>query len=217
MLKKICFPLALCVSTFSSAQLVSLNQDELLNTVGQGGADLSWTLSLNHKYANDMSLKNISELSNGEVTTVNYQYACSNDVLCRFAFSPNNHRDENGQKWLVFKQIQGTIQIDRFSLEGTTIINKDKNPQTAMLLKFYDEHPLKIRNLGFASLAVESGDEGYLNNTLYTTYNNGSQVPSFDQGQEQGFMGLNVHGNLHLSGDIKIFSYNCSGAATSRC
>ena len=56
MLKKICFPLALCVSTFSSAQLVSLNQDELLNTVGQGGADLSWTLSLNHKYANDMRL-----------------------------------------------------------------------------------------------------------------------------------------------------------------
>ena len=42
-------------------------------------------------------------------------------------------------------------------------------------------------------------------------------VPTFDNGAEKGFMGLNMHGNLHMSGDLKIFSYNCSGAIGARC
>ena len=77
---------------------------------------------------------------------------------------------------------------------------------------------LKIRNLGFSSLAVESNaEEGYLNKSTYTTYDNNKVVPAFDQGAETGFMGVNVHGNLHMSGNLKIFSYNCSGTAGSRC
>ena len=39
----------------ASANLVSLNYQELTETTGQGGADLSWTLSLNHEYATDRS------------------------------------------------------------------------------------------------------------------------------------------------------------------
>ena len=62
-----------------------------------------------------------------------------------------------------------------------------------------------------------NGEEGYLNKNTYTTYNNGNAVPNFDQGAETGFMGVNVHGNLHMSGNLKIFSYNCAGTTTSRC
>ncbi len=225
MLNKISIAMVLLLSGTVHAELMNLDNAQLLDVTGQGGVDLSWTLSLNHQYANDMSKKQISDLTlinAGNPSGAYYQYDCVANVLCRFAFSPNNHVEKVGnidnKKWLVFKQIQGTIQIDKFSLDGSTIINKDGNPQTAMNLTFYDNKPLKIRNLGFSSLAVESNaEEGYLNKSTYTTYDNNKVVPAFDQGAETGFMGVNVHGNLHMSGNLKIFSYNCSGIAGSRC
>ncbi|CAM4074518.1 hypothetical protein [Acinetobacter pragensis] len=225
MKRSLLMPLVLS-SQLCSAGLIGLNSDELVNVTGKGGADLSWTLSLNQQYATDMSLKNISKLNgtdkNGRaIVTEAYYKMQSTDCplleLCRLAISPNNHVENGQKKWLVFKQFQGTLQIEKFSLEGTTILNKDGNPQTAMLLKFYDNYPLKIRNLGFSSLSVESGDTGYLTTTKYSTYDSGKVVPSFDNGQEQGFMGLNMHGNLHMDGNLKIFSYNCSGGTGSRC
>ncbi len=53
----------LMVASFSvnAGPGVGLDNTELVDVVGQGGADLSWTLSLNHQYANDLSLKNISK------------------------------------------------------------------------------------------------------------------------------------------------------------
>jgi hypothetical protein len=174
-----------------------------------------------------MSLNTISRTNgvdaNGRaiVTEAYYQMRANQDCalleLCRIAISPNNHKENGQRKWLVFKQFQGTMQIDKFSLEGTTILNKEGKPQTAMMLKFFDDKPLKIRNLGFSSLSVESGENGYFNTSTYNNYGTSKTVPTFDKGQEQGFMGLNVHGNLHLDGNLKIFSYNCSGTAGSRC
>ncbi|CAB1216200.1 hypothetical protein [Acinetobacter bouvetii] len=222
MLRKLMTSVLLLSSGFTQAGLSNLNNDDMQSVVGQGGADLNWTLSLNHKYANDMSLNAISTVdSSGVTTAANYGYACTNNVLCRLAIAPNNHADSSGnKKWLVFKQIQGTLQIDKFSLDGSTILNKDSLPQTAMKLSFYDDKPLKIRNLGFSSLAVETdktGEAGYLDATTYAKFNSTQDVPAFDKGAETGFMGLNMHGNLHMSGNLKIFSYNCAGTATSRC
>lgn len=225
-MKKAFFMTLILSSQAASAGLVGLNSDELVEVTGKGGADLSLTMSLNHQYATDMSLKNISKLNgvdkNGVAIVSEAYYRmqatdCPLLELCRLAISPNNHVENGSKKWLVFKQIQGTLQIDKFSLEGTTILNKDGNSQTAMLLKFYDNNPLKIRNLGFSSLSVESGDTGYLDTAKYSTYDSGKAVPSFDNGKEKGFMGLNMHGNLHLDGNLKIFSYSCSGASGSRC
>lgn len=214
-----------------SANLVALEQDEMTKAIGQGAAELSWTLSLNHQYANNLDLANISTIENGQVTEAFYDYQCLDSRLCRIAIAANNHKDsQDNQKWLVFKQIQGTLQIDKFTLEGTTIINQFDKPQTALKITFEDENPLKIRNLGFASLAVETGatnsQEGFTNYKTYSTFtvkdaaneDKVLNVPSFDKGQEQGFMGLNVHGNLHMNGSLKIFSYNCAGAsAGGRC
>lgn len=241
MLKKMTLATLMCVSLSSYANLVNLNQQEMKEVVGQGGADLSWTFSLNHRYATNPNLKNIHGIENG-IATVYYDFdanSCgTNNLFCRLAISPNNHVDEDdNKKWLVFKDIQGTLQIDRFSIDGATIINYRNIPQAAMQVTFYDESPLKIRNLGFSTLAVETGttdeadnkEEGYLNVDKYDTYVekitdiNGNittaekAVPQFDLGQEKGFMGLNVHGNMHISGKLKIFSYNCSGGAQSRC
>ena len=212
----------------SYATLVELDAQEMMAYTGQGAAHLNWTLSLNHAYANNLELTDISRVVNGETAEAYYNYVCSNDTLCRFALAANNHVDAAGnKKWLVFKEFQGTLQIDKFTLEGVTIKNQHNKPQTALQIRFEDENPLKIRNLGFASLAVETGaggKEGYENTPRYDTFKlmrNGQEetvsVPGFDKGQEQGFMGLNIHGNLHMDGALQIFSFNCTGAAGSRC
>ena len=236
---KTLFAGAMCFTSFMSyAGLEALDQNQMTNTVGQGGADLSWTLSLNHVYATDLSKNNISNVAaNGSVLEAFYVLdpaACGEKRLfCRLAIAPNNHVDAAGnKKWLVFKGIQGTVQIDKFSVDGTTVINAQEKPQTAMQITFYDHYPLKIRNLGFNTASIETGTggaEGYANSSTYETYNrkvinsNGditseiTNVGNFDKGAEKGFLGLNMHGNLHMNGNLKIFSYNCSGTAGSRC
>ncbi|KGT48369.1 MULTISPECIES: hypothetical protein [Acinetobacter] len=240
MLKSILLGTLCLTSAMSYAGLETLDSAEMTKIAGQGGAELSWTLSLNHLYATDLSKQKISEVDSlGNVERAFYVLdpeACgANKVFCRLAFAPNNHLDDEGnKKWLVFKGIQGTLQIDKFSIDGTTIINAASKPQTAMQIRFEDAYPLKIRNLGFNTVSIETGTgegelEGYANTPTYQTYNqkvidaNGNitttsvEVPSFDKGTEKGFLGLNIHGNLHLDGTLKIFSYNCSGAAGSRC
>lgn len=225
-------------ATMTHAALEQLNATELTDVSGQGGADLNWTLSLNHVYATDLSKESISRLdATGNVLEAFYVLdpaACGvTKQFCRLAIAPNNHVDaNNNKKWLVFKGLQGTLQIDKFSIDGTTIINATDQPQTAMQITFYDNNPLKIRNLGFSTVSIETGEngtEGYENTPKYETYNqkvideNGditttlTSVPSFDKDTEKGFLGLNMHGNLHMNGNLKIFSYNCSGAAGSRC
>ena len=230
-LNLVCSISMLAFIPIANAQLVGMDNHEMTDVSGQGGADLSWTLSLNHRYAKDLSLKNISVFdATGKATEAFYTYSCTDNVFCRLAIAPNNHKDAAGnKKWLVFKGIQGTLQIDQFSLDGSTIINRDGNPQTALQISFFDDKPLKIRNLGFNTLAVETGDagvEGYANNMIYSTYTEkksdgtivaGLDVPTFDKNTEKGFMGLNMHGNLHMSGNLKIFSFNCTGAGTARC
>lgn len=244
MLKKMTLTVLLFTSLTVHAGLKTLDTDELTQINGQGGVDLSWTLSLNHEYATDLTKNTISTLVDGKPTAVFYKLdnaACgTGNLLCRLAIAPNNHVDDAGnKKWLVFKGIQGTIQIDKFSIDGTTILNHKNEPQTAMQISFYDENPLKIRNWGFNTVAIETGKvnsidadgkktfiEGYTNNTVYEKYDETKSdgsivtdlvVPQFDKGMEKGFMGLNVHGNMHMTGNLKIFSYNCGGEAGSRC
>lgn len=236
MLKQSYTAFLLLVSGILHAELAILNVEEMQAVQGQGGAELNWTLSLNHTYANDLKLKNFFDKD--DAGNIGYSYSCTNDVQCRFAFSPNNHKEGDNQKWLVFKKIQGTIAIDKFSIAGSTIINKNDDPQTALQITFEDAHPIKLRNVGFENLSVETdGFEdsngnnitGYLNDSKYENYNaytiddgvlkdnKDTPVPAFDNGTETGFMGLNVHGNLHMSGNLKIFGFNCTGNANARC
>lgn len=233
-----------CIFCLSSvmvhAGLQALDSTEMNQVSGQGGADLNWTLSLNHVYATDLSKNDISRLdASSNVLEAFYVLdpaACGTTrQFCRLAIAPNNHVDANGnKKWLVFKGIQGTLQIDKFSVDGDTIINAAGKPQTALKITFYDDKPLKIRNLGFNTVSIETGTglgalEGYANTPTYQTYKqkiidadgnittSTTDVGSFDKGAEKGFLGVNMHGNMHMSGNLKIFSYNCSGETGSRC
>lgn len=78
LMKLFFYPVLIVFSSLVHADLVGLDSTELTDVTGQGGADLSWTLSLNHKYANDMSLQDISDKSKAfsALTTsdVNYVY-----------------------------------------------------------------------------------------------------------------------------------------------
>ena len=214
----------LLLATSVQAGLVGLDNEQLGEINGQGGADLSWTLSLNHKATTGTMLPR--------------EYECANSVYCRLAISPNNRKDAAGNMyWLVFKQLQGTLQLDKFQLDGVPVsVGAPSAPvnRTALQLTFgigkdsagneaYFQ-PLKIRNFGYAALQIEKdanggGDaatKGYLNNSIYPSVSS-SFTSAFDAGKETGFTGLNMHGNLALAGTLKVFGCSGNTSGASRC
>ena len=206
----------LCCTTWSHAALEALDNQAMTDVTGQGGADISLQLSLNHD--------------------TNAGFVCANNRLeyCRIGLSINNryadgsYRDSTGQardkagasidnvgrkQWLVFKGIQGTINIQKIGLDGAdlTYLN-DTGTSTitkpAIQFSFDDSKPILFRNVGYQSLAIETdnvanegagNDPGYL---VTGTYGG----TGFDAGREVGFTGLNINGNLAIAGTIKVFS-----------
>lgn len=201
--------------------------DEVLQTVeGQAGADLSLKLSINQK------------LSDGKYVFDNGTGAVCADVqFCRLAISVNNrYIDSNGQPsstdghklWLVFKGIQGTINIQKLGLDGMDLTYKSdggaEKIKAAMQLSFDATKPIEIRNFGFNALAfgqdkftttggVEAGstnpsDYGYLQVTRYDATN--APTSAYDHGRETGFMGLQMNGNLAVQGKVMMFGCDAS-------
>lgn len=210
------------LSNTSHAGLEQMDNQALQQVTGQGGADISLQLRLNH----DNSAN----------------FVCANNELeyCRLALSINNryadgsYKDSSGvvrnsaggiianvgrKQWLVFKGIQGTINIQEIKLDGTDLTyNGIVKP--AIQLSFNPLKPIQFRNVGFQSLAIETdtvANEGAGNAPGYLakgsggtgtgTYVNGKYTTAgFDNGREVGFTGLNIHGNLSVAGTLKIFS-----------
>jgi len=216
-MKKLTLILAfLVLSNTSHAALEQLDNQALQDVAGQGGADISLELRLNHN--------------------TSAGFVCANNELeyCRIAFAINNryadgsYRDSTGQardkdgvsianvglkQWLVFKGVQGTINIQKIGLDGAdlTYLN-DTGTSTitkpAIQFSFDDSKPILFRNVGYQSLAIETdnvanegagNDPGYL---VTGTYGG----TGFDAGREVGFTGLNINGNLAIAGTIKVFS-----------
>lgn len=206
--------------------LEALNDDALQNIEGQAGADLSLKLSINQKLENG---KYVFDNGTGAV--------CADVQFCRLAVSVNNrYIDSNGQAsstdgyklWLVFKGIQGTINIQKLGLDGMDLSYKDDGGadkiKAAMQLSFDAAKPIEIRNFGFNALAfgqdkflttagVEAGsananDYGYLQVTRYDATNAPSSA--YDHGRETGFMGVQMNGNLSLQGKVMMFGCDAS-------
>ncbi len=215
-MRKIILSLSLCLFSavaVAESNLKELSNDELGQVQGQGGADLSLTLSINQAPTTDGSLPNTYQCTNGK------------DQYCRFAFAANNRNVISGgtttlqQYWLVAKKFQGTLAIAKFQLDGTTVTTGSNTYHSAVQLTFLDQYPIQIRNFGFQALSLEadsatngtvsSAQKGYLNTTVPSTYT------GFDAGSEKGFMGLNINGNLAGTASLKMFS--CNPSATARC
>lgn len=213
----------LSFATSANAALEPLNNSDLQQVDGQAGADISLELRLN-------------QTSAGVFDTT----GCADLKFCRLGLSVNNRYDDgtqdtydvNGNRvasatgkklWLVFKGIQGTINIQQMALDGADL-KYGNITKPAIQLGFNPLKPIQIRNLGFSAISIETdggtnetGTPGYLatgsGGTGAGAYSAGKYTNTtnqFDFGRETGFTGLNINGNLSVAGTIKIFS--CDGS-----
>ena len=201
-MKNIMILLFVLSSTVVHADLEAMDNQALQTITGQAGADLSLKLSLNHS-----ALSN-TQLADGTKPI----FECSNLAYCHLAISPNKRfaqKDANGnwtvaasdptlsnpghKLWLVFKGIQGTMNIQKLGLDGVDLQYINKSGQSiikpAIQLTMSADKPLQIRNLGFNALSIEQdnfasyydqngaliegssptpSDYGYLKASLYT-------------------------------------------------
>ncbi len=231
MKKNILFSALLLVFGTAHAELQTLDNQQLQQVEGQAGATINWTLSLN-------------QTSPGVFDTT----TCSDLRFCRFAVSSNNRYDDgsyvsndgtihkkNGdvttatgrKQWLVFKGLQGTIQIQNMDISGddlkyTADNGTDEKIKAALKVSFKKEYPILIRNLGFSALSIETDTvanegagnvSGYFNADKYgATAGPDIKVTTsvYDQGKETGFTGITMNGNLALQGNLKVFSCDAS-------
>lgn len=212
----------LSLATSVNAALEPLNNSDLQQVDGQAGADISLELRLNQTTAGVFDATGCADLK-----------------FCRLGISVNNRYDDgtqdtyvNGSRvasstgkklWLVFKGIQGTINIQQMALDGADL-KYGNITKPAIQLGFNPLKPIQIRNLGFSALSIETDDQaneggtpGYLamktGGTGANAYNSGKYTDAtnqFDLGRETGFTGLNINGNLSVAGTIKIFSCDSS-------
>lgn len=233
-MKKI-FLLISLLGTVAMAQagLIALDNQALGEVQGQAGADLSLKLALNQTAAGQFD-----------------NNLCRDRAFCHIALSLNNRYvqqqsgdsslswskpDSNsGRKlWLVFKGVQGSLNIQKLGLDGVDLRyqNKQNNEilKPSMQLSFTAAMPIQIRNFGFDALSIEqdsfqsssvdagssanAADHGYLKASTYSSaaadMRNGNSS-QFDQNKEVGFTGMKMHGNLALNGKVMVFS--CDGS-----
>ena len=231
MKRSILFSSLLVLFGTAHAELQTLDNQQLQQVEGQAGATINWTLSLN-------------QTSPGVFDTT----TCSDLRFCRFAVSSNNRYDDgsyvsndgtihkkNGdvttatgrKQWLVFKGLQGTIQIQNMDISGddlkyTADNGTDEKIKAALKVSFKKEYPILIRNLGFSALSIETDTvanegagnvSGYFNADKYgATAGPDIKVTNsvYDQGRETGFTGITMNGNLALQGNLKVFSCDAS-------
>ena len=155
MKRSILFSSLLVLFGTAHAELQTLDNQQLQQVEGQAGATINWTLSLN-------------QTSPGVFDTT----TCSDLRFCRLGLSLNNRYDDgsyvsndgtihkkNGdvttatgrKQWLVFKGLQGTIQIQNMDISGddlkyTADNGTDEKIKAALKVSFKKEYPILIRN-----------------------------------------------------------------------
>lgn len=187
----------------------------------QGGAEISWLLQLNQSPYLDAFKNNAPAF---QCDNNNYEYCrLGIQIANRSVDGAGNHvYDDNvdaRKQWLVFKKIQGTINLQHLKLTGTDLdIDTDKKP--AIHLEYDPTRPILFRNVGYEALAIEqdngpdagpggSDTPGFL--LPVTTYDPTNAPGSvFDHGREQGFTGLNINTNLVVNGSLNMFSCDAS-------
>ena len=197
----------------------NLNDIDLEQVTGQAGADLSLKINLNHTSAGVLDTS---------------AAVCGDLRFCRLGISLNNRYHDGTQdtvnattgvitpsitgrkQWLVFKGIQGTMNIPYIGLDGEDITYASTQ-HAAIKLSFDPNRPIQLKNVGFESLSIETDTvaaEGSGNVPGYLTPATLYGGTGFDANKEKGFMGMKMTGNLSLTGNIKIFS---CGDSHSRC
>lgn len=214
---------SLFLSASVHAGLEPLTNADLQHIDGQAGADISLDLRLN-------------QTSPGVFDSS----GCASLEFCRLGISINNRYDDSSQDsydangnrvasatgkklWLVFKGVQGAINIQQMALDGADL-KYGTITKPAIQLGFDPLKPIQIRNLGFSAVSIETDEQaneggipGYLamgsggsGAKAYSAGKYSDPVNQFDLGRETGFTGLNINANLSVAGTIKIFSCDAS-------
>ena len=216
-----------------------MSDTDLQSVEGQAGADLSLKLSLNH--TSDFKFDR-TEGACKDLAFCHMAIAVNKRFVKPDASKPGSFIEDSlsGNKlWIVFKGIQGTIDIQKLGLDGVDLVLRGKDSaeriKPAIQLSFDANKPILIRNYGFNAIAIEqdnftssmSGDNsvvdgsttstpltdyGYFKADTYTPSN--APNSAYDHGREKGFMGMQMNGNLVLQGKIMMFSCD---ATHSRC
>lgn len=231
------------------AELKTLDSQALREVEGQAGADLSLKFSLNHTstYQFDDGVGGVCDKTANTNTglgychlglSVNKRFVSSRvqgaNTLWDVPESDPTLANPARKLWLVFKGIQGTVDIQKLGLDGVDLVYKNDSGtekiKPAIQLSFDATLPILIRNLGYNALAIEmdnftsyidpttkqvventtsstpAQDYGYLKATTYAS----NHTSVYDQNKETGFMGLRMNGNLALQG--KIMMFGCDGS-----
>jgi len=137
------------LSTFA---LEPLSDQELQSVEGQAGADMSLSLTLNQKGDGsfDSSLCQSMEYCRLALS-LNKRFVSQKAGDVNNIFSDAN--SESGHKlWLVFKGIQGTINIQKLGLDGADLTYKNDNGtqiiKPAIQLSSTASIPIQVRNFG---------------------------------------------------------------------
>ncbi|MFW1747099.1 DUF6160 family protein [Acinetobacter guillouiae] len=153
--------------SFHLAAMEALTDSDMQQVEGQAGADLSLKLVLNQINASDSyyTTNNAYKFDNGTGGI------CEKLQFCHLALSVNNrYVDANGlasstegnKLWVVFKGVQGTINIQKLGLDGVDLVYKNTTAmqmiKPAIQLSFDANQPIQIRNFGFNSLSIEKDD-----------------------------------------------------------
>ena len=249
-MKKTALLIFMSLASFQLFAMEALTDADMQQVEGQSGADLSLKLSLNQINTSDANYvsgntsayqKNAYQLDTAGV--------CKDVQFCRLALSVNNRyvkagdvaSSTDGNKlWVVFKGLQGTINLQKLGLDGMDVIYKNKDganvTKAAIQLSYDATLPIQIRNFGFDAISIEKDEftsqtnpttgvvtensagatadkYAYLKVSKYTAADAPNSV--YDQGREKGFMGMKMNGNLALQGNALMFS--CNSASNARC
>ena len=249
-MKKTALLMFMSLASFQLSAMEALTDMDMQQVEGQAGADLSLKLILNQINTSDANYvsgntsayqKNAYQLDKAGV--------CENVQFCRLALSVNNRYVQAGnvasstsgsKLWVVFKGLQGTINLQKLGLDGMDVTYKNAGGATmtkaAIQLSYDATLPIQIRNFGFDALSIEKDDftsqtnatTGVVTETssgatadqyayLKTGKYSASDAPNsfYDQGREKGFMGMKMNGNLALQGTMLMFS--CNSTSNARC
>lgn len=247
-MKKLTALLLLLGTSSVHADLQTLDNQALQAVEAQAGADLSLKLSLNHTstYQFDDAVGGACDKTAMSNTGLGYCHlgiSVNKRFVKETALGNGNwsvpesdptSTNPARKLWLVFKGIQGTVNIQKLGLDGVDLVYKNDSGtekiKPAIQLSFDATLPILIRNLGYNALAIEmdnftsyidpttkqvventtsstpAQDYGYLKATTYAS----NHTSVYDQNKETGFMGLRMNGNLALQG--KIMMFGCDGS-----
>ena len=212
--------------SLSAFALEPLSDQELQSVEGQAGADMSLSLSLNQKADGNFDSTLCAKVEYCRLAmSLNKRFVSQKAGDVNNIFSDANS-DSGHKLWLVFKGIQGTINIQKLGLDGADLTYKNDSGtqiiKPAIQLSTTASIPIQVRNFGFNALSIEqdsfnstaaaegigatAADYGYLKKTTYASNN----ASVYDQNKETGFTGMMMNGNIALNGKVMVFSCDAS-------